>query len=38
VGPGTTLGGLVRKLHREATAVSFGNPDDLAAVERLFQA
>ena len=33
VGPGTVLGGLVRKIHREATSVSFGSPDDLAAVE-----
>jgi [acyl-carrier-protein] S-malonyltransferase len=33
VGPGTVLSGLVRKIHREATAVSFGSPDDLAAVE-----
>ena len=33
VGPGTTLSGLVRKIHREATSVSFGSPDDLAAVE-----
>ena len=38
VGPGTVLSGLVRKLHREATSISFGNPDDLAAVERLLQA
>jgi [acyl-carrier-protein] S-malonyltransferase len=33
VGPGTALGGLVRKIHREATSVSFGSPGDLAAVE-----
>ena len=33
VGPGTVLSGLVRKIHREATIVSFGGPDDLAAVE-----
>jgi len=33
VGPGTVLSGLVRKIHREATCVSFGGPDDLAAVE-----
>jgi [acyl-carrier-protein] S-malonyltransferase len=33
VGPGTVLSGLVRKIHREATVVSFGGPDDLAAVE-----
>jgi len=33
VGPGTALGGLVRKIHPDAIAVSFGSPDDLAAVE-----
>jgi [acyl-carrier-protein] S-malonyltransferase len=33
VGPGAVLSGLVRKIHRDATAVSFGSPDDLAAVE-----
>jgi [acyl-carrier-protein] S-malonyltransferase len=33
VGPGNVLAGLVRKIHREATSVSFGSPDDLAAVE-----
>jgi [acyl-carrier-protein] S-malonyltransferase len=33
VGPGTTLSGLVRKIHRDATVVSFGGPGDLAAVE-----
>jgi [acyl-carrier-protein] S-malonyltransferase len=33
VGPGAVLGGLVRKIHRAATVVSFGTPDDLAAVE-----
>jgi [acyl-carrier-protein] S-malonyltransferase len=33
VGPGAVLTGLVRKIHREATAVSFGSPDDLATVE-----
>jgi [acyl-carrier-protein] S-malonyltransferase len=33
VGPGTVLSGLVRKLHRDATVVSFGNPEDLAGVE-----
>jgi [acyl-carrier-protein] S-malonyltransferase len=35
VGPGTVLSGLVRKIHREATVMSFGSPDDLAAVESL---
>jgi [acyl-carrier-protein] S-malonyltransferase len=34
VGPGTVLSGLVRKIHRDATVVSFGAPDDLEAVER----
>jgi [acyl-carrier-protein] S-malonyltransferase len=35
VGPGTVLSGLVRKIHREATVVNLGSPDDLAAVEPL---
>ena len=35
VGPGTVLTGLVRKIHPAATALSFGSPDDLAAVESL---
>lgn len=34
VGPGAVLSGLVRKIHRDATVVSFGSPDDLEAVER----
>jgi [acyl-carrier-protein] S-malonyltransferase len=33
VGPGTVLSGLVRKIHRGATVLSFGSPDDLAGVE-----
>jgi [acyl-carrier-protein] S-malonyltransferase len=33
VGPGTVLGGLVRKIQRGATVVGFGAPEDLAAVE-----
>jgi [acyl-carrier-protein] S-malonyltransferase len=33
VGPGAVLSGLVRKIHREATVVNFGSPDDLATVE-----
>src|SRR5262249_46520138 len=37
VGPGTVLSGLVRKIHRDATVVSFGGPDDLEAVESLLQ-
>jgi [acyl-carrier-protein] S-malonyltransferase len=35
VGPGTVLARLVRKVHRVASTVSFGKPDDLEAVERL---
>lgn len=35
VGPGTVLSALVRKIRRAATVVSFGTPDDLAAVEPL---
>jgi [acyl-carrier-protein] S-malonyltransferase len=35
VGPGTVLSGLVRKIHREASVVSFGSPEDLGAVEAL---
>jgi [acyl-carrier-protein] S-malonyltransferase len=35
VGPGSVLSGLVRKIHRNATALAFGTPDDLASVESL---
>jgi hypothetical protein len=35
VGPGTILSGLVKRIHRDATVVSFGSPDDLTAVEAL---
>jgi [acyl-carrier-protein] S-malonyltransferase len=35
VGPGTVLSGLVRKIHRGATVLSVGGPEDLAAVEGL---
>jgi [acyl-carrier-protein] S-malonyltransferase len=35
VGPGTVLSGLVKRIHRDATVVSFGSPDDLAGVEAL---
>jgi [acyl-carrier-protein] S-malonyltransferase len=35
VGPGTVLSGLVRKIQRGASVVSFGAPDDLAAVQGL---
>ncbi len=38
VGPGTVLSGLVRKIHREATTLSFGSPDDLASIASLFPA
>lgn len=38
VGPGTVLSGLVRKIDREARVVSFGAPEQLAAVEALFAA
>jgi [acyl-carrier-protein] S-malonyltransferase len=36
VGPGTVLGGLVRKIHREATVVSVEGPDTLDLVASLF--
>jgi len=36
VGPGTVLSGLVKKIHRDATIVNFGSPDDLAGLEGLF--
>ena len=36
VGPGAVLGGLVRKIQRDATVFNVGSPDDLAAVEPLF--
>jgi [acyl-carrier-protein] S-malonyltransferase len=35
VGPGSVLTGLVRKIHREADALAFGMPDDLASVDSL---
>jgi [acyl-carrier-protein] S-malonyltransferase len=35
VGPGTVLSGLVRKIHRGATVLNLGTPDDLAALEPL---
>ena len=38
VGSGTVLTSLVRKTHREATALGVGSPEDLAAVEPLLQA
>jgi [acyl-carrier-protein] S-malonyltransferase len=36
VGPGKVLGGLVKKIHREATVVSVESPDTLDAVASLF--
>ena len=33
VGPGAVLTGLARKIQREATALTFGSPDDLGSVE-----
>jgi [acyl-carrier-protein] S-malonyltransferase len=33
VGPGTVLSGLVKKIHRDATVVNFGSPDDLNSLE-----
>ncbi|MFN7914635.1 MAG: ACP S-malonyltransferase [Vicinamibacterales bacterium] len=35
VGPGTVLSGLARKIHRDATVLNVGSPDDVAAVEAL---
>jgi [acyl-carrier-protein] S-malonyltransferase len=35
VGPGAVLSGLVRKIQRDATVVSVGVPEDLAAVDSL---
>jgi [acyl-carrier-protein] S-malonyltransferase len=37
VGPGTVLAGLVKKIHREATIVDGGNPDELDAVDSLLR-
>jgi [acyl-carrier-protein] S-malonyltransferase len=33
VGPGTVLSGLVKRIHRDATIVNFGSPEDLNSVE-----
>jgi [acyl-carrier-protein] S-malonyltransferase len=38
VGPGTVLSGLVRKIQKDATVVSFGAPEDLASVEAVARA
>ena len=35
VGPGSVLAGLLRKIHRDATVLSFGAPEDLEAVTSL---
>jgi [acyl-carrier-protein] S-malonyltransferase len=37
VGPGAVLSGLVKRIHRDATVVSFGSPDDLAGVAALLR-
>jgi [acyl-carrier-protein] S-malonyltransferase len=34
VGPGAVLSGLVKKIHRDATVLNFGHPDDLGAIEQ----
>jgi [acyl-carrier-protein] S-malonyltransferase len=34
VGPGTVLGGMVKRIHRDAAILSIESPDDLEAVER----
>jgi [acyl-carrier-protein] S-malonyltransferase len=34
VGPGAVLAGLVKKIHREATIVNFGSPEDLGAIDQ----
>jgi [acyl-carrier-protein] S-malonyltransferase len=34
VGPGTVLGGMVKRIHRDATILGVDSPDDLEAVER----
>jgi [acyl-carrier-protein] S-malonyltransferase len=34
VGPGTVLGGMVKRIHRDATILSVESPEDLEAVER----
>jgi [acyl-carrier-protein] S-malonyltransferase len=33
VGPGTVLGGLVRKIHKDASVLHFGSPEELGAVK-----
>jgi [acyl-carrier-protein] S-malonyltransferase len=35
VGPGTVLGGLVKKIQRDATVLAFGSPEDLEPVEQV---
>jgi [acyl-carrier-protein] S-malonyltransferase len=37
VGPGTVLAGIVRRIHRDATIMSFGEPSDFASVETLLR-
>jgi [acyl-carrier-protein] S-malonyltransferase len=35
VGPGTVLSGLVKKIHKDANVLSFGSPEDLAAIDAI---
>jgi [acyl-carrier-protein] S-malonyltransferase len=35
VGPGTALGGMVRRIHKDANVLKFESPEDLGAVESL---
>lgn len=35
IGPGTVLSGLVKKIHREATVLSVGTPEDVPALQAL---
>jgi len=35
VGPGTVLSGLVKKIHKDATILNFGSPDDLAILDAI---
>ena len=34
VGPGNALSGMVKRIHRDATVLNFGNPGDFEALER----
>jgi [acyl-carrier-protein] S-malonyltransferase len=35
VGPGAVLSGLIKRIHRDATIVNLGSPDDLTAIDAL---